>query len=208
MCGIKTTILSTATPSGDLKFTFQYRTVNIKDVLLYVEQHKFNELCKSGCLNYGKKWSCPPFTPSFEQYTNSYKYLSVCVLSINLSQFFYIKNDYLKVKAANIILKSRIDKVLRFLSQYSDSYISTGSCRLCNPCKCKMHKECAKPDIMSYSFEALGVDVDFMVMSLFQHKLLWYKKGNLPEYTSVVAGLLSDEIIDDSALLNTLKKYN
>lgn len=205
MCNPKAIIIPASTSNRNLTFSFQCRTIQVEDVFPYIDCCKYNELCKIGCINYEKKWSCPPFTPSYNQYIKNYINLSLCVLSINLSQFSYIKNDYLKVKAANVILKSRIDKTLRSLSQDGVGYISTGSCRLCKPCKCKTNENCAKPDSMSYSFEALGVDVGSMVMGIFHHQLLWYKKSALPEYTTVVAGLLSNEIDCENILTCTLR---
>lgn len=191
-----------------LNYLYQHRVVKVMDVFPFVDYPKYSELCKTGCVNYGKKWSCPPFAPIYNDYTKKYKYLSICVLSINLAQFSYIRNDYLKIKAANIILKSRIDKTLRFLLNGDRYYISTGSCRLCKPCKCKVNEKCARRDIMSYSFEALGVDVGSMTLELFDHKLLWYKKDDLPEYTTVVAGLLSKDTIDDKIIANTLRDFS
>ena len=46
---------------------------------------------------------------------------------------------------------------------------------------------------MAYSFESLGINVDALVKEYFKKPLLWYKKGSVPEYTSVVCGLLTNE---------------
>lgn len=152
----------------------------------------FRDLCKSGCKNYGQKWSCPPYSPSFRQFVKEYGWLNVFYMKIYLHQFSYIKNPYLKVKAGNSVLKSKADKFLGMMSQkYGGAYISTGSCRRCKPCKCKLSLPCAHPEQMAYSFEALGVDVSQLVKYCFQQPLLWYSKGNVPEYTSVVCGLLT-----------------
>jgi len=117
-------------------------------------------------------------------------------------QFAYIKNDYLKIKAANSILKSRADKYLRRIASKYGKYISTGSCRLCRPCKCKIEQPCAKPETKTYSYEAMGVDVDVLVERYFNNKLLWYKRGKLPEYTSIVCGLLSNNLYSLETLRN------
>jgi hypothetical protein len=127
------------------------------------------------------------------------------MLTIQLTQFSYIKNDYLKVRAANSILKSRLDKVLRETARfYNARYISSGRCRLCKPWKCKRSLPCANPHIMSYSYEALGIDVSALVECCFNYRLLWYKKGCLPPYTCVVGGLFSEAPLD---MLDFLVKY-
>jgi len=88
-----------------------------------------------------------------------------------------------------------MDKYLTLMASQYGHYISLGSCRLCKPCKCKQGKPCAHPDKMSYSFEAMGVDVGALVEHFFKSTLLWYKPKCLPEYTSVVRGLLSSKKI-------------
>ena len=200
-------LIQTKTLSSNIEFSAEAICVKTIDIIKYIDRQKYSDLCKNGCINYGHKWSCPPFAPSYLQYADEYKYLWIFVFFANLEQFSYIKNDYLKVKAANTILKSRIDKVLRNLSQIFGRYISTGSCRLCKPCKCKSGMLCAKPDKMSYSFEALGVDVGAMTREVLNHDLLWYKKCHLPEYTTVVTGLLSSEKIDTQIIEAEIKKF-
>ena len=49
-----------------------------------------------------------------------------------MSSLDYIKQDYLKIKAANSILKSRIDKVLRACKDDDEKYISTGAADCAN----------------------------------------------------------------------------
>ena len=155
----------------------------------------FQALCKNGCPNYAQKWSCPPFAPSYEKYIAGWNYLAAFFFQADMSQFSYIKNNYLKIKAANSILKSRADRYLRHMAAQYGTYISTGSCRLCKPCKCKLQLPCAHPQKMSFSFEALGIDVGTFVESYFNSELLWYKHGHLPKYTSVVCGLLTNNDI-------------
>jgi predicted metal-binding protein len=165
-----------------------------------VNTEKFSGLCKDGCPNYRKKWSCPPYAPSFQDFAAGWNKLYVLYMRAATDQFAYIKNDYLKVKAANSILKSRADKFLRVMAARNGRFISTGSCRLCKPCKCKSGVICAHPDKMTFSFEALGVDVGLLVPTYFNTPLLWYKPNSLPEYTAVVCGLLTNESFSDKKL--------
>lgn len=202
-------IIKARTPKGSLYYTATIITTDIYNICKYIDTAKFNELCKVGCVNYGKKWSCPPYAPLFQDYTKNFRYISICLLTINLNQFSYISNNYLKVKAANVILKSRIDRTLRKLKDAENNYISTGSCRLCKPCKCKIGEKCAHPFIRTYSFEALGIDVSRMVKDFFNYDLLWYKKNYLPPYTCVVAGLLScNQNINESQIVEALRMQN
>lgn len=196
------------TPNGSLYYTANIKTTDIYNIHKYIDTTRFKELCKIGCINYGNKWSCPPYAPSFMDFTKNYRHISICLLTINLNQFSYINNDYLKVKAANVILKSRIDRTLRKLKNEYNHYISTGSCRLCKPCKCKISEKCAHPFLRTYSFEALGIDVSRMAKDFFDYDLLWYKKNHLPPYTCVVAGLLCNQIINELQILEILRMQN
>lgn len=176
--------------------TIKYRCVNsfleTQCLSKYVNKSYFDGLCKIGCPNYGNKWSCPPYSPDYHCFVKNYRYIDVIMLSAKMEAFSYIRQDYLKIKAANSVLKSRIDKALRLCLDHDEFYISTGSCRLCKPCKKKVNEKCAHPTKRSYSFEALGINVSALTKDLFDTELLWYKKHELPEYTCVVGGLLTN----------------
>lgn len=197
---------SVETPSARLGYTVNLEEVAPNAVFSLVRKEIFEKMCARGCPNYGVKWSCPPFAPSFKDWLQKEASLLVVMFTMRLAQFSYIKNDYLKIKAANSILKSRLDKMLRGTAGlYGARYISSGSCRLCRPCKCKHGLPCARPLIMSYSYEALGVDVSALVERCFNYRLLWYKKGYLPPYTCVVGGLLLAAPLDMTDFLAAVR---
>lgn len=183
------------TSSATIPYTVEICSCTPAACIPYVDQDRFCALCEKGCPNYARKWSCPPFSPLFTDFAMKWKHLYIVFLYTDMSHFSYIKNDYLKIKAANNILKSRADRFIRKMAGLHGAGISTGSCRLCKPCKCKNQMPCAHPDLMTYSFEALGIHVGQMVEDYFQKSLQWYQKHALPEYTSVVCGILTDETL-------------
>lgn len=195
------------TKSATIQYAVEICSYMPVECTKYEDQARFNNLCKIGCPNYSCKWSCPPFAPLFTDIALKWDKLYIIFMHADLSQFSYIKNDYLKVKAANSILKSRADQFIRKMADMHGRCISTGSCRLCKPCKRKLNMPCAHPQIMSYSFEALGINVGQMVEDLFQKPLVWYKKRCLPQYTSVVCGILTNENLSDKYLQDSYKKY-
>ena len=195
------------TKSGELSYVVEHCEVQTTDVADFIMREKCNLLCKEGCANYSRKWSCPPFSPSYQDYSANYEKLTILYMRINLSQFSYIKNDYLKIRAANTILKSRIDAFLRQMAMQYRKPISTGSCRLCKPCKRKLESPCAHPTKMAFSFESLGVDVCAMVNKFFTTPLLWYKPHILPEYTSVVGGLLTNRPLSNEEICEKYHFY-
>lgn len=201
------TKLIAKTPTCAIPYSAQYITTTPLSLKKYLDTQTFNNCCKSGCPNYNQKWSCPPYTPKYENFVQHYNFITIILLKIELTHFSYIKNDYLKVKAANSILKSRIDKTLRNFKTSDTHYISTGSCRLCKPCKRKKGIPCAHPELMSYSFEAFGINVSVLSQDLFGIELLWYSKHNLPQYTCVIAGILFNNEFSHNQLIETLEKY-
>ena len=195
------------TKSANLLYSIDICCVKTDCIDDYSDKNLFTALCCTGCINYNKKWSCPPRSPDYQDVSTGWDNLFVLFARMELSQLSYVKNDYLKIKAANSILKSRADKFLRHMAAKHGNYISTGSCRLCKPCKCKIGSPCAHPELMTYSFEAMGVDVGKLVIELFHVPLLWYKPHNLPEYTSVVCGLLTNSEITVEDLQDEYMKY-
>jgi predicted metal-binding protein len=192
------------TPSARLAYTVSIEETTPHTIFGLVQKEKFEKMCADGCPNYGMKWSCPPFAPSFREWLRDETSALVVMLKMPIAQLAYIKNDYLKVKSANSMLKSRLDKFLREIARrYGARYISSGSCRLCKPCNRKRGLPCAKPLNMSYSYEALGVDVSALAAYCFHYRLSWYKKGCLPRYTCVVGGLLPAAPFDTANFLTT-----
>lgn len=160
-----------------------------------VDKKCFTELCKK-CRNYGKKYACPPKSPSFEDICKK-QGLHIVLFKCNLGQ---IKNtsEYNKIRIANSIMKSRIDKLMREFEAKSGNklkFLSSGSCRLCKKCNLEKNLACKHPDKMRFSLEACGINVEKITKELFDIPLLWYdhKTHKAPEYTCAVAGLMCDE---------------
>jgi len=148
-------------------------------------KEEFKELCKKGCKNYGHKWCCPPFAPSFNDYCNK-EGIFVVLFKCDLNQINSTK--YNRMRIANVVMKSRIDKLMRELeNDFKTKFFSSGSCRLCKPCRCP--EPCKYPDKKRYSLEATGVDCADLAKRL-GVELEWYPSGNS---TSTVCGLICNE---------------
>lgn len=192
-------------PTGKYHCTVYCTTILATDIPT-IDYEYFSRLCLEGCKNYNKKWSCPPLSPDYSFFSRGYQYLTLFVLCMEMEQFGHIKNGYLKVKAANVMMKSRIDRYLRTKLEMG-RMISTGSCRLCRSCKLNLGCPCAHPEKMAYSFEALGVNVGALTDAVCNHKLLWYSPGKLPLYTSVVAGFLSNYMQKEQEFILEFKNH-
>ncbi|CEO08506.1 DUF2284 domain-containing protein [Paraclostridium sordellii] len=197
------------TPSSDIVINLKAVTCSVTDLCGFEDKPLFNKLCKVGCPNFEKKWSCPPYSPRFTSYSKNYKYALVILMYCNLDQFNYTKTEYMKIKASNSILKTRMDKLMRFLENELDGLmVSNGSCRLCKPCNCKKSLPCKKPNLKRYSMEALGLDVGNISLDIFNHKLLWYKDKIAPKYSTVISCLLLNNIESNKDIYTYLKGGN
>jgi predicted metal-binding protein len=178
------------TPKNKVKVFVEREFINKKEVAVYKEL--FSEMCKKGCRNYNKKYSCPPFVLPFEDLLKNFDGLLICLLWCNLNQ---IKStDYNKIRIANVIMKSRIIKLMRHLEKkFNTSFLSSGSCNLCKPCKCKIGLPCAHAQQRRYSLEAAGIDCNEISKNLFGLEFQWYKNKKAPERSCIMCGLICNQ---------------
>lgn len=181
------------TPGGQQTIYFIMANISIEEFKSCIDEERIRNLCRSGCVNYGAKWSCPPFSPKISDIIerNSYNSAIIITAYILLADMNYIKNSYQQVKAANMILKSKCEKYARTLEKLTGGYaLLSGSCNLCKPCYKKRGLPCGKPDAKRYSLESTGINVTSVSARFCNHELLWYKKGEFLPYTSVVMAVL------------------
>jgi len=191
------------TNKNNFKIDYYYEFIG-KDKIK-VNKDFFSNMCKKGCKNYNKKYSCPPFSPSFKNLSKSYDGLFIIFFLTSLKQ---IKStEYNKIRIANVVMKSKIKKLMRYLEEKFDTkFLSTGSCDLCKPCKCKLKLSCKYPEKRRYSLEAVGIDCNKLSEDIFKRKLLWYKDKKAPDYTTVMCGLLCNKK-DIRKIEEEIKKY-
>ena len=196
-------ILKIKTPKN--KFDVEIYSKFILKQEIKTDKKLFNEMCKQGCKNYNKKYSCPPFVPNLIELIKSKQGMYVVLFKCDLNQIN--STEYNKMRIANVSMKSRSIKLMRILEQkFNTIFLSTGSCNLCKPCKLKLGKPCGHPDKRRYCLESTGVDCDKLCKDLFNVPMLWYKDKKAPKYTCVVCGLVCNlvEIKEIEKELNRL----
>lgn len=197
------------------KIIVNCRGVLIRDASIinkYCNTEKVKMACEEGCINYGKKWSCPPYSTKYTSFSEKYTNAILLVFSTKMKFYFDVKNKYTALKAANVTLKTLIEKCARNVEECVHGYsLLSGSCRLCKKCACKEKEKCKKPDKMRYSMEATLLDVDKLCEELLSYNLLWYYNRTLPEYTSTVAMVMfNDETPEDELkkiVVNTINNF-
>lgn len=150
------------------------------------------------CKNYNNIWSCPPYSFNaldlFEKYR--YAYIIAYKIYINKSRnnngYDLINNIIVEVR------KSKEPSLLLIEKKYKNSYVLyAGSCILCEDCLRKCNKECIHKDSMRYSLESLGFDVQKISKEFLDIEIKWATDGKLPEYFTLISGILTNSIIDE-----------
>ncbi len=172
------------------------------DVTVYVENYvdvpEFLKYCRE-CDTYGKKWSCPPHGFDPEEYWKKHKYFYIIGTKIVFDQS--MTEEKKDKKGANesirqIFRKEKdvlLERLLALEKKYPGSIgLSAGECRVCGKCTRPSGKFCKCPDKMRYSIESLGGNVVKTADELLGIKLKWVE-GKLPEYMTLVTGLLTDD---------------
>lgn len=204
-------VLNNVTPNGEQTINLSVHVMSVEKTLTCTQEDAVRNSCKKGCVNYGKKWSCPPYSKRFSDIIAS-KNCDIAIILvgyISLDDMNYISNPYQQVKAANMILKGRCEKITRMIENELNGYsLLSGSCNLCKPCRRKMDLPCKKPTMVRYSLESTGINVEALLEKYCGHKLLWYKKGEKLPYTSVVTAILvNSNTLPGEDIEMLVKKY-
>lgn len=164
---------------------------------------KFEGFCKQ-CRNYGKLWSCPPYNFSIEEYVDRYKYVYIVGVKIVFDEDT-LSSINTKEKISNYttetlhFMKNKImNEMLKLEKLYPNSTsLSAGGCNLCENCSKLKNIQCVHPDLMRYSLESLGFDVGGVSSKLLNFELKWATETRLPDYFSLIAGIMTNEEITD-----------
>lgn len=66
-----------------------------------------------------------------------------------------------------------------------------GTCDQCETCEKVQGHPCGRPELLRYSIEALGGDVEGCLQHYFHLPMLWGRDGKAPDYFVLVGGLLT-----------------
>jgi len=104
--------------------------------------------CQYGCGGYGKKLTCPPYSPTpdkFRRVLEGYEYAI---------KFEPKRQEYSRRSFHEIVAKLEREAFLK--GYYSAFGLTCGPCPYCDECNLK---ECIYPDLARPSMEACGIDV-------------------------------------------------
>ena len=151
------------------------------------------------CENYGKRWSCPPFTEPSECLWDRYETIWIFGRKLLLSQELQdeeISMDEMTARSKALLHPEKerlLGELLELERQFPGSLaLSAGSCEGCPPKQCARAegKPCLHPERLRCSLESLGGDVVQTASRYLNQEILWGKAGHFPPSYLLVGALL------------------
>lgn len=162
----------------------------------YTDTERFLDCCRQ-CPNFGQRWSCPQYDFSPEALWRQYDELLIFGTQIyfdkELAEKKYSAAEIEKLSGASLKAeRRRLDAEMLAAEKEKDGSLAlfAGSCIICDDCGRPSGEACRFPDKMRYSIESLGGNVAQLAEELLGVPLKWSKNGELPEYLTLVCGLL------------------
>jgi len=119
-------------------------------------------MCKFGCKNYNRKYSCPPESLTVLDRIQKHKYQ----WAILFATTYKVDNGYSRymIRALNQQKEYEIQRICNQIGNILDSngishlLLSGGPCRQCRECSLTCNEACKKPEFRQVSMEAVCID--------------------------------------------------
>ena len=167
----------------------------------YRDAEKFIEFCKV-CHNYGRCWACPPYDFDPIEQIAGYQTFYVIGTKITLTEPIRCtprttqENQALSRKILADVRKPLDNRLLTFEAKHPGSRaFFAGTCFACPNGACTRieGKPCIQPEQVRPALEAFGFDIGKTASELLGIELQWSDDGSLPEYFTLVSGLLTHD---------------
>ncbi len=170
----------------------------LSEIRSSIDIPKFLDCCKL-CPNYGKVWSCPPYSFDPMKIWLAYESMTLCCRKVVFDEearSVAYPQEELGLITKQLLQKEQDALLQEFLKleqlNRGSMALAAGSCAACAPLACSRleGKPCRQPGKIRYSLESLGADVVTLVQEQFGLPMLWAADGHLPEYFLLVSALL------------------
>ena len=158
-------------------------------VAQFVHVEKFLPACRQ-CPRYNTRWTCPPFDFDPMDVWGGYTGLRLYARILDADGAGQPMDD-----ATEALLREKrlYREKLRQWEQAApgSQMLLAGTCDQCQVCEKSQGRPCHSPELLRYSIEALGGDVEGCLRHHFHMPVLWGKDGAAPDYLVLVGGLLT-----------------
>ncbi len=194
-----------------MEYTYRFSDGPVEIKKLIEEYHNFDRTRKFcyQCPNYEKNWSCPDYNFDEKEWLNNYNYAYLIGKEYHIPREDRQKTigvakvgDY-AVNAMKVLKVSAFKDLLALEQKVPGSVaLMPGNCVICElsdglTCTKETGEgACRHPEILRYSLESLGLDVDSIMKFEIGMFLQWPKEGHLPDKLCGVMALLTKEPLD------------
>jgi len=164
----------------------------------YVDVPQFVEYCKA-CPNYAGIWSCPPYSLDVMDVWRKYETVELIAIKVRPSATLRDRTyagDQLREIYESLVSEEKHRLTAELLAREGETpnslFLSGGSCDICpEGCARASNQPCKHPDLMRYSVESLGGNVQKAAQDLLHIEITWPQNGRLPAYFVLVMGFLT-----------------
>lgn len=158
-------------------------------VAQFVHVEKFLPACRQ-CPRYNTRWTCPPFDFDPMDVWGGYTGLRLYARILDADGAEQPMDD-----ATEALMREKrlYREKLRQWEQAApgSQMLLAGTCDQCQVCEKSQGRPCHSPELLRYSIEALGGDVEGCLRHYFHMPVLWGRDGAAPDYLVLVGGLLT-----------------
>jgi len=193
---------------NDMEFTHKFSLGAVSMDKMLEEYHQLRKVRKNcqSCENYGQRWSCPEYGFDEVLFLREFKYMYLIgreytiprkdrqkVISVPMCK------EYSEQVTRAIKMESWRDLIQLEKDIPGVLTLIPGHCEICDlsggKCTRPEGKPCPHTDVMRFSLEGLGFDVDAVSKFEIGMLLRWPQDGHLPEKLCAVMGIMSNEKI-------------
>lgn len=155
-------------------------------------QERIKIACEA-CKQYGKNFSCPPYSPTFQAYLGSSK--TARVIAIRIPQaFFKPVSSEERYRACFRQARGLLVKELLVYRKKGYLVAGSGACLACPVCAVEEGLgQCRNPDEMIYSLESLGTNLTALTKICFDFELDWSSDEHAADFVCSIGAVFSNE---------------
>ncbi len=177
-------------PKNESLYYERYETIVPLATLTHRSKNK--AACQA-CKSHGTNLACPPFSPTFQEYTMGKASARVLCLRLPLDYFSeeLIENRY---RLCFKTVREFLVQELALARNAGQTIAGAGPCMACDPCVAEHGIfECIKPEEKIFSLESLGINLMELAKSCFDITLEWSTKNHTAQFVCAMGAIFSEE---------------
>ena len=177
-------------PKEEILYYERYETMVPISTLTHRSKNK--AACQA-CKSYGTNLACPPFSPTFQEYTTDKTSARILCLRIPLDYFSeeLIENRY---RLCFKTVRGFLIEELTLARNAGYAIAGAGPCMACEPCVAENGVfECCKPEEKIFSLESLGINLMNLAKCCFDITLEWSTKGHTAQFVCAMGAIFYDD---------------